>query len=213
MKLILVNYNYEPEWLKDFNLESTIYDRSDDGLERDLTKYGKVYKTENRGDVDYDKLSWLIENYDNLPDVFLWGKSNLPKYVELKDIKIALTKPIFQPLLKYDHRIYSDQFGEVNKYVSSPQGLIYAERNDSWFFHAGLDNAGRFQTWNEWARHFLLPQEAFIPFAPGGNYILTREVVHKHSKDLYEEMRDMLPYAKHPVEAHCCERSYFYLWR
>lgn len=206
---VLVNYNYEPSWISRYpELEPIIYDRSDDGIERDLTKYGQVYKTENRGDVDYDKLGWLIENYDHLPDVFLWSKTNVFKFVDEKDFQKALSKTSFNPLLKYDHRIYSDKYGEVNKYV----GGMYHERADSWFFHAGLDNSGRFHSWQDWCGTFNLPQEAYIPFTPGGSYILTRETVHKHSRDLYEAMRDTLPYATHPLEAHCCERSYFYLF-
>jgi len=82
MRALIVNYNFSPDWLKDYpELEITLYDRSDDGIERNLTQYGAVYKTRNKGDVDYDKLGWLIENYHNLPDVFLWSKSNLFKFI------------------------------------------------------------------------------------------------------------------------------------
>jgi hypothetical protein len=207
---ILVNYCYEPTWLKDYpNLEVTMYDRSDDQIERNLTQYGTVYKTENRGDVDFDKLSYLIENYDNLPEVFLWSKTNLFKYCDEETFKEALKTPQFTPLLGKDHRIYSDQYGPVNRY----NGKMYEERNNSWFFNAGLDSSGRFNNWQEWCDTFNLPQTQFIPFAPGGSYLLTRERVHRYSRDFYEKMRDTLPYAAHPVEAHCCERSYFLLWR
>lgn len=190
-----------------------MYDRSDDGVERDLTQYGKVFKTENRGDVDFDKLSYLVENYDNLPDVFLWSKTNIFKFVDEETLKKALQDNVFKPLLKTDHKTYSDKFGEVNKYIGTAYGAMYAERADSWYFNTGLDSSGRFHNWQEWARNFRLPNDVYVPFAPGGSYILTSDVVRRHSKDLYEEMRDTLPYAKHPVEAHCCERSYFYLWR
>lgn len=210
MKAILVNYNYNPAWLLDYpELEVTIYDRSDDVVDRDLTQYGAVYKTQNKGDVDYDKLSYLIENYDNLPDIFLWSKSNIHKFISDEDLREALKTQGFKPLLKPDHRIYSDKVGPVNKYI----GSIYGERNNSWFFYAGLDTSGRFRNWSDWCVTFGLPREEFIPFAPGGSYILTRETVRKHSKDTYEAMRDILPYAMHPVEAHCCERSYYLLWR
>jgi len=211
---LLVNYNYDPTWLKDYpNLEVTMYDRSDDGVERDLTQYGRVIKTPNRGDVDYDKLTYLVENYDNLPDVFLWSKTNIFKFMEKDYLDEALEKQAFKPLLKQDHRTYSDHFGEVCKYIGSPYGTIYAERADSWFFNAGLDTHHRFQNWQEWCDEFYLPKERFIPFAPGGSYLLTREKVHNYSKDFYDKMRETLPYAQRPVEAHCAERSYFYLWR
>lgn len=210
MKTILVNYSYDPAWLKDYpELEVTLYDRSDDGIERNLTQYGKVFKTKNLGDVDCDKLSWLIENYNNLPDVFLWSKSNIFKFVDEDQLKKALKNKGFMPLLKQDHRTYSDKWGTVNFYRDG----MYHERNDSWFFNAGLDTVGRFGSWDEWALAFALPREANIPFAPGGSYILTKERVRRYSKDYYESMRDCLPYAKHPVEAHCAERSYYYLWR
>lgn len=210
MKAILVNFNYDPEWLQAYSdLDVTIYDRSDDGVERDLTKYGVVYRTKNMGDVDYDKLSYLIENYDNLPEVFLWGKSNIFKYVDKIMFDEALIKQEFKPLLKLNHKTYSDNFGVVCRYA----GHMYEERADSWFFNVGLDRSGRFNSWQDWCAHFALPQSAFIPFAPGGSYLLTKEKVHKYSKDFYEDMRSTLPYAIHPVEAHCCERSYFFLWR
>lgn len=214
MQALLVNYRYDPTWLKDYpELEVTMYDRSDDKEERDLTRYGRIIKTPNVGDVDYDKLNWLVENYNNLPDVFLWSKTNIHKFVDDKTLRQKLTEGKFAPLLKQDHRVYTDMYGEVNKYIGTQYGPLYAERNDSWFFHAGLDNAGRFRDWNDWATYFRLPIESYIPFAPGGSYILTRENVTKHAKDVYIEMRDTLPYAMHPVEAHCAERSYFYLWQ
>lgn len=208
MKAILVNYSFDPYWLQNYpELEVTLYDRSDTGANHDLTQYGQVYLTKNLGDVDYDKLSWLVENYHNLPDVFLWGKSNLFKFVQESDFQKALQANVFAPLLRFDHRTYSDKFGVVCKY----EGGMYKERNDNWFFNATLPKY--FYTWDEWCLRFGLPREAYIPFAPGGNYILTREHVHKHSRDLYEEMRSYLPHAQRPAEAQSCERSYYYLWR
>jgi len=214
MKSTLINYNYDPLWLNNYpELDVTLYDRSDDGIQRGLQKYGAVYKTANRGDVDYDKLTWIVEYYDNLPAVFLWSKTNIHKFVDDETFKKALQANIFAPLLKKDHRTYSDQLGIVSQYIGTKYGPIYAERADSWFFHAGLDNSGQFRSWEDWARTFQLPLESYIPFAPGGSYILTRDRVLNHSRDLYDAMRSTLPYAQRPVEAHCCERSYYYLWR
>lgn len=208
MKACLINYNYDPTWIKDYpELDVVLYDRSDDGIERNLTQYGQVYRTKNTGDVDYDKLGWLIENYDNLPDVFLWGKSNLFKFVEEEHLKKALGLKDFMPLLKLDHKTYKDHFGQVNYY----SGNMYHERADSWFFNATMPKY--FRTWEDWCLHFGIPHTAYIPFAPGGNYILTRERVHRYSRDFYGEMRDVLPHAQRPAEAQAAERSYNLLWR
>lgn len=205
---ILVNYNFSPEWLLNYpELDVTLIDRSDDGVERDLTKYGQVFKTQNIGDVDYDKLGWLIHNYDTLPDVFLWGKSNLLKYVDEATFQKTLEKGEFAPLLRSDHRVYDDHFGQVNFY----RGNMYYERADSWFFNATTPKY--FRTWEEWCLAFGLPREAYIPFPPGGNFLLTKERVHRYSRDLYEQMREVLPHTQRPAEAQAAERSYYLLWK
>lgn len=210
MKAVLINYNFDPQdWWLDygFNPEDvTIYDRSDDKIKRDFA--GTVIKTPNSGDVDYDKLSYLIDNYDNLPEVFLWGKTNMFKFVEPTYLKKCLYEAIFAPLLKFNHKTYSDQWGEVCRY----RGNIYEERNDSWYFNNPALSR-KFNNWDEWANYLLLPKPAFIPFAPGGNYILTSERVHLYSKDMYVKMRETLDYATHPAEAHAAERTYYLLWQ
>jgi len=210
MKATLINYNHDPQdwWLEyGFKPEDvTLYDRSDDGEFRIFA--ARTYRTKNWGDVDFDKLSYLIENYDNLPEVFLWAKSNIFKSVESEYLKEKLVEGQFAPLLKFDHKTYSDQFGVVNRYA----GPIYEERADSWFFNNPALSR-KFLSWQQWATYLGLPLTEFIPFAPGGNYILTRERVHRYSRDFYEKMRDTLPYAMHPAEAHACERSYYLLWR
>jgi len=210
MNACLVNYNFSPEWLREYpEIQPVIYDRSDDGVERNLTQYGPVYKTENFGDVDADKLGYLISNYDTLPEYFLWSKTNIFKFISKDEFDAVKDNTTFTPLLTKDHKTYSDRIGVVCFYRDG----LYHERADSWFFHAGLDDCGFFRSWSDWADTFFLPKEAYIPFAPGGSYILTRERVHRYSRDFYKDMRDTLMYAKHPVEAHCAERSYYLLWR
>lgn len=207
MRTILVNYNSTPTWLKDYpNLEVTLYDRSDDGVERNLTQYGKVIRTPNMGNVDLDKLMYLIENYDNLPDVFIWGKSNLFKFVDKDTLDECILKSAFAPLLKLDHKTYSDKYGVVCKYEDG----IYQEVNNSWYVH---QMASRFPSYSEWALYVGVPRPQFLAFPPGGNFILTRERVHRYSVDFYQKMASTLEYCQLPAEAHMAERTYYSLWK
>lgn len=204
----LVNYNFtpDPKWIGD---DYIIYDRSDDGVDH-LTEFdpAKIIKTENVGQVDYDKLNYLIDNYDNLPEVFLWGKTNLFKYITPEEYERVKDNKTFTPLLTRDHEEREDHHGYICYYGSG----IYHERNDNWYFN--MFTHKYVHTFNEWANLLFLPHSlSYIPFAPGGNYILTREVVHKYSRDFYVKMASMLPYCQLPVEAQCAERSYFLLWK
>lgn len=208
MIAILINYNFTPDWLRDYpNMDYIIYDRSDTKEYLKDFDQSKIIYTENIGNVDYDRLGYLVENYDNLPDVFLWSKSNLFKYITKEEFDKVKDNKHFTPLLTMNHRTYSDEKGVVCYYDKG----IYWERNDSWFLNEHTPKY--IETFNDWARIHLLPNVPYTPFAPGGNYILTRETIHKYAVDFYENMRDMLPHTQLPGEAQCCERSYYMMWK
>lgn len=206
MKKVIINYNFTPdkEWIGDDYL---IYDRSDDGIDHlnDFDK-SKVIYTKNVGNVDYDKLCYLVDNYDKLPDVFLWGKTNLFKYISKEEYAKVKNNTHFTPLLTENHKTYSDNMGPVCFYEAG----IYKERNNNWYLN-------QFPTkychsFAEWAHAFQMANPSYIPFAPGGNYILTRDTVHKYSRDFYVKMAEALPYCQLPGEAQFAERSYYQLW-
>lgn len=207
MKYVLVNHNFKPSWLPKYSDDYLIFDRSDSREYLAAFPAEKVVVTENRGNVDYDKLMYLVENDDSLPDVFVWGKTNLFKYITEPEFVGLKERTAFTPLIRQDHRTYNDRLGLVNYY---DQFGIYYERNDSWFLNAF---PSKFRSFSEWAAFINIPSPAYIPFAPGGNYILTRETVHRYSRDLYQKMADTLPYVTLPGEAQLCERSYFLLWK
>lgn len=205
MKAFLVNYQFTPTWLLDSGLDYVIHDRSDS---KDYLKdfpQDKIVYEENIGNVDFPKLSYLIENYDSLPDVFLWGKTNLFKYITQEEYEKVKDNQFFTPLLTQNHEVRSDDNGPICFY----QDGMYYERNPMLYSL----KPKHFQSFPQFAHYLGLPSPDYIPFAPGGNYILTKEVVHRYPKEAYESMRDLLPYAKEPTEAFFAERSYFMLWR
>lgn len=204
---VFVNHEFRPEWMNDYEWESlTVYDRSAGIFELEGLPPMKAVKTKNVGNVDYDKLGFLVEHYDNLPEVFIWGKSNLFKYITKEEFDRVKDNKTFTPLLTQNHRIYHDTVGAVNFYRDG----MYYERNTSWYLS---QQQAKFGSWREWADHFGMQAPDYIPFAPGGNYILTRETVHKYSRDFYEEMRNTMPYTQLPGEAQLAERSYYLIWR
>lgn len=206
MKAILVNYNFTAEWLKTSDLDYYIYDRSEDKSYLQDFPQERILYTKNIGNVDYSKLSYLVDFYDNLPDVFLWGKTNLFKYITPEEYEKVKNNQSFTPLLTQHHKTYNDRFGEVCFY----RGGMYYERNDSWYL--GEQPAKYFKNYTEFATHFRLPSPRYLPFAPGGNYILTKEKVHKYGRDFYDELRSILPYCQLPGEAQMLERSYYTIW-
>ncbi|MEK6884758.1 MAG: hypothetical protein AABY22_34320, partial [Nanoarchaeota archaeon] len=179
-----------------------IYDRSEtyDWL-KDFPKE-RIINTKNIGNADYDRLGYLIDNYDNLPKVFLWSKSNLFKYIREEEFDLLKDNKTFTPLLTQHHKVYEP----VCRYVDG----IYEELNNSWY----ASQFGRkFNTYNDWAEYMGLPTPRYLRFVPGGNYILTPKEVYKWPKEFYIKMRNTLEHAILPAEAQYAERSYYTLWR
>lgn len=210
MKVIAVNYNFTPDWIPEFTDDYLIFDRSDSpDYTRNLDP-DKVVKTKNIGNVDYDKLLYLVDNYDNLPETFLWIKTNLFKFITPEEFNLVKNNKDFTPLLTQYHLCYTDEQGWVNFY---DEHGMYHERNNSWYLNT--EHRPKYiESFNEWAEIHMLPKNlAYLPFAPGGNYILTSEKVRKYSRDYYENMASMLDWSQLPGEAQCAERSYYLMWK
>ncbi len=195
MKAILTHWEGDWEWVKEFTDDFFIYNRSEEELPNSV-------KRENVGDADYDRLSYIVDNYNSLPDVFLLSKSNLFKYITPQEFDLVKNTTEFTPLLTQNHKVYEP----VCRYENG----IYCEINNSWYL--GSVPSKYFQSYGEFAKAFNLPNPDYLRFAPGGNYILTRERVHRYGIDFYEELRSILPYCQRPGEAHMIERTYYTLW-
>lgn len=208
LSAFLVNYNYEPRWLLDSSIDYIIVDRSDSPEYLKDFPQDRIYYDANVGQVDYPKLNYLVNNYDNLPDVFLWGKTNLFKYITEEEWDKVKDNQHFTPLLTQNHRTYTDAWGPVNFYCD---GMYYERAEICWKPPTLVWYD--FYSYPQWARSFNLPDVPFIPFAPGGNYILTKETVHRYPKEYYQMMANTLPHAQLPMEAYFCERSYYNMWK
>lgn len=204
---ILVGYNQDFSWVTEYTDNYLLYDRSDtDEFIKDFPQ-DRVIKTENVGNADYDRLCYLVDNYDTLPDVFVLAKTNLFKYITKEEFEPLKDNKTFTPLLTQNHKTYQDN----NSWVCYYSGGMYHERNDNWYLNQFQTKY--FHTFNQFANAFQLQSPSYIPFAPGGNYILTRDAVHKYSKDYYRKMAAMLPYCTLPGEAQMIERAYYLMWK
>lgn len=199
MNVIATHYGeHDLSWIQELAGDNYfIYDRSGN-----VDLPNKVSR-ENRGDADYDKLSYIVDNYYDLPDVFLLTKSNIFKFITPEEFEAVKHNTEFTPILTKNHKVYDP--------ICHYDGDIYCELNNSWYL--GEVPAKHFKSYGDFARAFGLPNPEYLQFAPGGTYILTRETVHKYGRDFYKALADLLPYCQNPGEAHMIERSYYNIWK
>lgn len=199
MKYIISRYNHDISWIRDYTDDFVLYDRSDVPEQNAIV-------VPNVGSDIYDKLTFIIDNYNSLPDVAVYTKANIFKYITKEEWDKICNNTTFTPILTMNHRTYGDERGVVCFYKDG----IYWERNMDWFLNA-----------HPTKNNFTIPEQLkdllgtwnmrFVPFAPGSNYILPKENILKHPKELYQKLRSYLDWAVYPGEAMIIERGLYTL--
>lgn len=194
MKFIISRYNHNMDWLKDYpEAEVVIYDRSEDPLDNSI-------KVPNIGTDIYDKFTYIIDNYDNLPDVAIYTKANLFKYISKEEFDKVKDNKKFTPLLTQKHKTRIP--------ISYYQNNMYYEINNYWYLIAHQAKYGRVIR-----DIFRMDRRKYNAFAPGSNYILPKENILKHSKKFYINLRNFLKWTTYPGDAQLIERNLYYLWK
>mgnify|MGYP001611599872 CR=1 FL=1 len=196
-KFIISRFNHDIiPILPYISTDYILYDRSDVPLLNSIV-------VKNVGSDIYDKFTYIIDNYDNLPDVVALIKCNLFKYVSEEEFVKVKDNITFTPLLTQNHKTYLP--------VCYYKDGLYWERNDMWYLSSHP------------CKNRMIPYELqeivgigdmeYVSFAPGSNYILPKENILKHSKEFYIKLRSFLEWETYPGEAQIMERGLYTLWK
>lgn len=200
MKYVISRFNHDMEPIMKYARDYVVYDRSD--IRDWITCPYQTIRVENIGTDIYDKLTWIIDNYDNLPDVFCLTKANLFKYITEDEFIDVMNNKSFTPLLTQHHKVDD----HINRYRSG----MYEEINNYWYLNQ--HPCRNSESFEELKDLLGLRGREYLRFAPGSNYILTKENVLKHPKEFYEKLRSYLKWDVYPGEAQIIERNLYYIW-
>lgn len=192
MKYILSRYNHDMSWLKDYTDDYVLYDRSEVPIEGSII-------VPNIGSDIYDKFTYIIDNYDNLPEIAVYSKANIFKYISKGEFDLIKDNKTFTPILTQKHK--------TRFLISYYKNNLFHEINNYWYlkYHPAKRK-------NELVKLLGIKYKLYLSFAPGSNYIVPRENILKHSKEFYINLREFLSWAIYPGEAQIIERSLYYLW-
>jgi hypothetical protein len=202
--LCVSNHNNDLSWLDKYPNGYIIYDRSDS----DEHVKGRGYvKSPNVGYNIYDMMTFIIDHYDALPDYTTFCKGNIvPRHVSLGYFESVMNNRFYTPI--FDYELHNP---EMPVCMFSSDGL-WSERNDSWYLRA--KNPRHFNDYNQLLvkcfSKCVIPK--YVTFAPGGNYVLPREMILKYDVGFYKTLRGFIDYTQLPPEAHAIERLLHTMW-
>lgn len=205
--LVVSNYHNDVSWVPEYTDNYIIYKKDGSSPTPYTINPNKVKVTPNIGYNVYDYFTFIIDNYDNLPDCTIFTKGNVfPRHVMKEYFDRIMNNSCFTPIEDYRmHRVYWPIC-----FFSSDGG--FCEINNSWYLHHFTTKY--FNDYNEFLRFCfkepVIPR--YIRFAPGGNYIVPKENILKLPKVFYENLRTFVSHCSWPGEAHIIERALYTLW-
>ena len=207
--LVVSNYYNDLSWVPEYTDRYGVYDQSDTAIYSPKLDTGNVIKSEHLGHNIRDYCTFIIDNYDSLPERTVFVSGNVfPRHIMRDRFDALVNSTVFAPL--EDRRKHRPRW-PVSMF-SKTEG--YREINNSWY----LSNhpTKYFHTYNDFLRFcFADPViPAYVTFAPGANYVVPKANILKLPKVFYENLRTFVSHSPKaiPGESHIIERALYTMW-
>lgn len=197
MKWVLSRFRHDISYLSRYTNDYVLYDRSEEPLSGSIV-------VSNRGSDIADKFTFIIDNYDNLPEIAVYTKANIFKYVSEEEFEAMKETKDFTPILTQNHK---QKMCDWNKLIPFCFYLneIYYELNNYWYLQSHpVKDINSIHIIEQIMGTSGMP---YVPFAPGSNYIVPKKNILKHPKSTYETLRKLLMWNVYPGEAMLMERG------
>ena len=224
---LIHNYNTVPEELVSLCEDYRIIDASDDAqvTEQLLDGDYSFEHVENTGHNLTSYFSYFADHHEELPDVMCLCKGNMiGRHVSREYFERAMSNTWFTYL--YEEKAMRARYSRPTKEMLKENGgkdigegsiacllseCQYTEENSSWYMQTGTHPYRYFRSYDELLtfvyRDPVLPRR--ISFAPGGCYIVRREMVTRHGAAFYRNLNKVMNYTLEPgfpAEAFIVER-------
>ena len=203
---VVSNWNNDVSWVKDYTDNYIIYDKSNT-----LPKGDKIIKIKNVGYNIFDIFHFIVNNYDNLPDIIAFLQGNPFDHCKKETFNKLIYNTCFTPIEDYSH------VPESKAHKKDLDGG-YMEVNNSWYLGAHRQEYGSqvrkyLSSYNQLLREIFKSPEypLWIRFAPGAQYIVPKENILFYSKEFYKKLISYVDYHRIPAEGFALERAMYYI--
>jgi hypothetical protein len=211
--LVITDFNFLPQdlsesWVEEYTDNYLIYDKAHRYIETDKIKHQK-----NVGANIYDIFYFIVNNYENLPEITIFCKGNvIPRHCGVEKFKKIINNKEFTTIENYirDTPKWSK---DIYAYVDETDA--YHENPREVDFTAAYIHKSRYIfTYNQMLNEiFENPTFGeYIRFALGANHIIPKIDILRYNKKFYETMKEYVSWDVKPGEAYILERVIFTLF-
>jgi hypothetical protein len=202
-KILVARYNEDIDWLKDEMHNCVIYNKGQ------ALNIENEFMLENLGRESDSYLNYIINNYDNLPDVVVFTQARISDhYIGGNDINYLLK--LKDEALIYGKSQNSHGHTDVGNEPSFDHN--WNLRIDGWFLKDNYkDNRPLlFLYWFNKMIKSEYPNPIF--FYGNGIFAVRKELILKHPIEYYKELVLEVNHHINSTEGHFFERSWYYIF-
>lgn len=207
--LVVSNYYNDLSWVPEYTDNYLVYDQSDVPIYPPKIDRSKVIKSEHLGHNIRDYCTFIIDHYEDLPARIIFTNGNVfPRHVPREYFDKVVNNNYYTPFM------YVKKHRELWPTAFFSSGGIFCERNTSWYLR--YHPTKYFHSYDDFLRFCF--EDAVIPryieFAPGANYIVTKEQILKYPRIFYKNLQTFVSHCPTaiPGESHIIERALHTLW-
>ena len=161
-----------------------------------------------------DYMTFIVDNYDNLPDVTAFIKGNIVgRHVSQKVFDKVINNKTFTPIEDWEMHDQT-QLSLQNGYAMMSCDGGWMETNDSWYLNHPKHPTKFFRNYNDFLqfcfKNPVIPK--YVRFPTGGNFVVPKEYILKYDKIFYENLKIFADHARVSGEGQMIERALFTIW-
>lgn len=201
-KIVVARYNENVDWLKKERKNCVIYNKG-----KHLRLKNEI-QCPNKGRESETYLRYIIENYNELPDIIVFTQGKIQDHLGKDDINILLNLKN-QANLHNKSQLFLEHY---KSYINWDFDPMWNYKNGNWYLKDNYKNNEKklFINWFQENIQSIYPNP--IRVYKNGIFAVKKEYILKHPIKYYIQLRDELTHHDNPAEGHFFERSWYYIF-
>jgi len=205
-KIVVARYNENIEWLEPEKNNCIIYNKGNP-LHLGINEI----RIRNVGRESHSYLRYIIDNYDNLPDVVVFTQGNISDHRGNNDVQYLVK-------LKKEAQQYGKSRPFTSYRISREKSCFRPDFNkdnihDGWFLPNNYKN-NKPILFHTWFRRFIKKKYPDpIHVYTNGIFAVHKNLIRNRPKAFYKKMQCFLNHNSNPAEGHFFERSWYYIFK
>ena len=206
IKIVVSRYNEDISWILPLKHYCIFINKGE------LLNIENEIQLENIGRESHSYLWFIINNYENLPNIVAFTQGNIKDHIEIDNLKYL--ENMIKDAVVYNKSMPNALHNyKTNKKMNGELGPTWNYKDNEWYLKSNYVN-NQPQFFVDWFIKNINPEYPYptMYFYMNGIFAVKRELILKNSKEYYEKLIKSVDHHIDPAEGHFLERSWYHIF-